>query len=309
MRNFLFKSLFFLAAAGLGLANKLPNVTAPALPDNLPNPDPIQLISALSPQCQGAFLSIIANPEFFECVPVGALLPVLTDPTFLPSVLKDPLGSGPKLLPIVEAICAVPKCSDDGVAGALKAIEEGCSSGSDKKNPIVQLAVGVITFYSPVRDIICFKNNKDEFCVADTISTILTLPKPPFRLLDGGFIDSLIFSEPKFICTPCNKAITNTVINFFNSTPSALDILDEAFHIGEEELFIAKIGLAAKCGFQFEDGKVNDPTIDPKKFTYQVAGNKTNTDDDDYKKNDASSMKEISLLMAGSILASTYLVV
>lgn len=293
--NTFFTPLFLVAAAGLGLANKLPNITTPALPPQLPAANPIELIGELSPQCQAALFSIVATPEFFQCVPVVALLPVLTDPTFLPSVLKDPIGSGPKLIPVVDAICADPKCSDDGVKGALEAVTKGCTA--DLKNPLIQLAFGVLTFYSPVRDIICLKDNKDEYCVAETITNILSLPTPPkdFKLL-GGIIDKLVSAEPKFICTPCDKAILNIVINFLKKNPSALAMLDSAFHIGENELFIGKLYFVLKCGFQFLDGKIPDPSkIDPGKFTYQVS------------ESSLANQNEINLVMLGSLLASSFI--
>lgn len=297
MRKFLLFCFFLVIASNLGLANKLPNVTAPALPANIPTADPITLIGELSPQCQAAFLSIITSPEFFECVPVAALLPVLTDPTLLPSVLSDPLNNAPKLLPVVNAICAVPKCSDSGVANALQSVKEGCSSKDDQKNPIVQLAVGVITFYSPVRDIICFENNKKELCIVETVTNILTLPAPPIKLL-GGIIDKLIFAEPKSICTPCNKAIVNTLIDFFTANPDAIDLLEEAFHIGEEELKIGEFYFAIKCGAPFVDGKVGDPTTDPKDFEYQEADNGS--------KSEATKIEKLSYFLVGTLgVAST----
>src|SRR4051812_44897703 len=122
----LFTPLFLVAAAGLGLATELPTLKVPPLPPQLPTEDPITLISELKPECQAALFSIVANPEFFQCVPVGALLPVLTDPTFPPIILKDPIANGAKLLPIFDAPCALPKCSDEGVQAAIKAIAEGC---------------------------------------------------------------------------------------------------------------------------------------------------------------------------------------
>jgi len=248
MKKFLFICLFLVAAASLGLANKLPNVTAPALPANIPTEDPITLIGELSTQCQGALLSIVTSPEFFECIPVTALLPLLTDPTLLPSVLKDPIHNGAKLLPIVDAICADPKCSDDGVAAAQKALVTGCSSASDQANPIAQLALAATTFYSPVRDIICFKDFKGDYCTVETIENVLALPAPPKKLL-GGILDKLIFAEPKSICTPCNKAMANTLVDFFTAHPEALDLIEKAVHIGEEEIKIGEIFFTVKCGF------------------------------------------------------------
>jgi len=298
MKKFLFNSLFLVAAASLGLANKLPNVTTPALPPQLPTQDPISLIGDLSPECQGALLSVVTSPEFFECIPVAALLPVLTDPTLLPSVLADPLKNGAKLLPIVDAICADPKCSDDGVAAAQKAIVAGCSSAQDQKNPIAQLAIAAVTFYSPVRDIICFKDSAKEYCTVETITNILSLPNAPIKLL-GGIIDKLIFAEPKLICTPCNKAMANTLIDFFTAHPEALEIIENAFHIGEEELVIGKIGLAVKCGAPFVDGKVGDSTDPPGKFVYQEAGNGTDS---------SASVNGFNFLMISSIMAASTLV-
>lgn len=290
----LFTPLFLVAAAGLGLANNLPNLTAPALPAQIPTENPIELIGELSPQCQAALFSIVANPEFFECIPVGALLPLLTDPDLLPSVLKDPVANGPKLLPIFDATCALPKCSDEGVKNAIETVTTGCAA--DLTNPLIQLALGAMTFYSPVRDIICFKDNKDEYCLVETFTNILTLPPPPkdFKLL-GGIIDKLVVAEPRAICTPCNKAILNTALNFLKKNPQALLILDAAFHVGENELFIGKLFVFLKCGFQFLDGKVPDPSkIDPGKFVYQVSDSKS-----------PATQNEINLIMLGSLLASS----
>lgn len=299
MKKFLFICCFLVAVASLGLANKLPNVTAPAIPDTIPTEDPITLIGELSPQCQTSLLSIVTSPEFFECIPVAALLPLLTDPTLLPSIIKDPIKNGAKLLPVVDAICADPKCSDDGVAAAQKAIKDGCSSKNDQENPIVQLADLATTFYSPARDIMCFKNYKDTYCLVETITNILTLPPAPIKLL-GGIIDQVIFAEPKSICTPCNKAIANTLIDFFTAHPETLDLVEQAFHIGEEELKIGQVFLAVKCGSPFVDGKVGDPTDPPGKFVYQQAGNETTSD--------ASNVDKLHLLVYGSLAVASTLV-
>ncbi|CAG8752151.1 1300_t:CDS:1, partial [Dentiscutata heterogama] len=64
-------------------STNLPALKTPELPSSIPTDDPITLIGELSPQCQSAFLEIVTSPQFFECVPVAALLPLLTDPTFL----------------------------------------------------------------------------------------------------------------------------------------------------------------------------------------------------------------------------------
>ncbi|GBB91656.1 hypothetical protein RclHR1_01900021 [Rhizophagus clarus] len=289
----LFTPILLVAAAGLGLASNLPTLSVPPLPPQIPSANPIELIGELSPQCQAALFSVVANPEFFECVPVAALLPVLTDPEFLPSFIKDPITNGPKLLPIFDATCSIPKCSDEGVKNAIQTVTEGCAA--DIKNPLIQLALGAMTFYSPVRDIICFKDNKDEYCLVETFTNILSLPAPPkdFKLL-GGIIDKLVVAEPRSICTPCNKAILNTVVDYLKENPAALALLNAAFNVGPNEFFIAKLYVFLKCGFEFMDGKIPDPSkIDPGKFVYQVADDKS-----------LATQNEINLMMLGSLLAS-----
>ncbi|CAG8820857.1 14195_t:CDS:2, partial [Racocetra fulgida] len=88
-------------------------------------------------------------------------------------------------------------------------------------NPIVQLFEGTVTFYSPVRDIICFKDNKQDYCLVNSIENIL--------------------------------AIINTIINFFNANPEAYDILAKAANIGEQDMELIEKFLAVKCGQQFEN--------------------------------------------------------
>ncbi|CAG8807105.1 17389_t:CDS:1, partial [Racocetra fulgida] len=101
------------------------------LPSSIPTKDPISLVRHLSPQCQAAFLSIVTSPEFLRCVPVAALLPLLTDPTLLLSVLKDPITNLPKLLPLYDATCALPKCSNKFVNSSLSTLKTGCSDSKD----------------------------------------------------------------------------------------------------------------------------------------------------------------------------------
>ncbi|CAG8594843.1 8548_t:CDS:1, partial [Funneliformis mosseae] len=266
-----------------GLPPPADNVTTLSEPDpdakkgKEPSPtplDPIKLIESLSSSCQAALLSIVANPEFFECVPITAflpLLPVLADPTAIPKMLQDPAKNIPPVLgPVFDGVCAAPKCSDKGVATSLKALNDGCKA--DEKNVIIEIATAVVTFYSPIRDTICFKDTKKEYCVFETLDKVTALPKPPFKLIDGGLIDSLAFAEPKEICTPCNKAIVNTIFNFLNAdTNHSVEYLGQ---LGIPPLFlqVGKLVIGLKCGFQFLDGKVGKPEdTDPEDFNYQLA--------------------------------------
>lgn len=264
--------------------------------------DPIKLIESLSPSCQASLLSIVANPEFFECVPITAflpLLPVLADPTAIPKLLQDPAKNIPPVLgPVFDGICAAPKCSDEGVATSLKALNDGCKA--DEKNVLIEIATAVVTFYSPIRDTICFKDTKKEYCVFETLDKVTALPKPPFKLIDGGLIDSLAFAEPKEICTPCNKAIVNTIFNFLNAdTNHSVEYLGQ---LGVPPLFlqVGKLIVGLKCGFQFLDGKVGNPEdTDPEDFNYQLA-----------QPTGDSSIKGVSLTtMIGALLVSSFLAI
>ncbi|CAI2192786.1 8282_t:CDS:1, partial [Funneliformis geosporum] len=129
MKKFLFTSLFLAATA-----------TASVVSDAATNP--IEAIGSLTPECQAALFSIVANPEFFECVPITALiplLPVLSDPNALPELLKDPAKNLPPVLgPVFDGLCAAPKCSDEGVAASLKALDDGCQA--DEKNSLIEIA-------------------------------------------------------------------------------------------------------------------------------------------------------------------------
>ncbi|CAG8594877.1 8550_t:CDS:1 [Funneliformis mosseae] len=290
MKKFLFTSLFFAATA---MADVLSDVAS----------NPITMIESLSPSCQASLLSIVANPEFFECVPIPALLPllpVLTDPTAIPKMLQDPAKNIPPIFgPVFDGICAAPKCSDEGVAASLKALNDGCQA--DEKNLIIEIATAVVTFYSPLRDTICFKDKKQEYCVFETLDKVTALPKPPFKLIDGGLIDSIALAEPKEICTPCNKAIINTIFNFLNAdTNHSVEYLGQ---LGVPPLFlqIGKLFIGVKCGIEFLDGNVGKPEdTDPDDFNYQLSQGT-------YGSSGASNVKGSLTMMIGASLASVFL--
>ena len=301
IKKFLFTSLFLAASATFGMASpedfKIPDLKVYSDVVSKTANDPISELLKLSPECQVALFSIVTSPEFLQCVPIPALLPLLpivSDPSGIQKLLADPEGI---LTPVFDGICAAPKCSDKGVTGALQAVETGCKK--DASSPLIQIITGVITFYSPLRDSICFKTNKGKYCLFDSLEKILALPPSPIKIT-GTIIDNIAFAEPKFICTPCNKAIVNTVFNFLDKDVNhSVEFLTQ-LGIPPTLLQIAKLGVAIKCGFQFIDGDVGDPEkTDPDNFNYQTSSDK----------NSASNLKEISLMtMIGAFLVSTLMI-
>jgi hypothetical protein len=156
------------------------------------------------------------------------------------------------------ALCTISKCSDEGVAVAIKALQEGCKDelGSNLAIPLIFDAV---VFYFPLRDILCFKD-KDQFCFDQTALTLIKLPPSPIKIIDGGFIDSIAVSDPTAICTECNNDIVNTIFNFLKAKKDQKDPIPFAIlaklGITDQKIDLAKTGAIVKCGLQFVDGSI-----------------------------------------------------
>jgi hypothetical protein len=275
VKNLLFITTF-LAAASLGLAlpQSLPtpsNVTATpkvspqieqvlAAASDAPGGDPLK---DLSEKCKSALLSIVTSPEFLKCIPIASLvplLPVVTDPSIITNFIADPAKNYPPLEAPLQAFatafCPAPKCSDQGVAGAIKIIQDGCKEDLDKKNPLVGIIFDAAVFYSPIHDIMCFKFDK-AFCWDETILTVTKLPPSPIKVTGDKLLDAVAVSDPSAVCTKCNKAIVNTFLNFITDKGSDLarQIL-ASFGIDQAKLDEIKTFVAVKCGINFEDGTI-----------------------------------------------------
>ncbi|CAH1768451.1 14282_t:CDS:2 [Entrophospora sp. SA101] len=276
--NFVVVILLFLAITGLGFSAPQKKATISDItPDEIARfaklaqaQGLVTLIADLSTSCQSALLSIVSSPEFLQCIPITPLLPLLTfftDPGEIASLISDPKTGLQKLQPALielsNEFCVAPKCSDKGVADAIKTIQTGCNP-DDMKNPLLEFIFPAAVFYYPARDTICFKDavNPSHFCLFDDdITTSINLPQSPFKLGGGDFIDSIVVADPTAICTTCNKAIYNTIDNFINSNDLAKKIL-----AGDQVLlYQVRVFFAIKCGIGFEDGKVPDPSQPPPK--------------------------------------------
>ncbi|GES78183.1 hypothetical protein RCL_jg29667.t1 [Rhizophagus clarus] len=250
------------------------NTTAPPTPKSLPSslnasPDVEQLLAAVPPnalgdlskECQSTLLKIITSPEFLKCIPVQSLVPLLplvTDPSLLTKFLADPVHNYPPVeKPILQSatlFCPAPKCSDKGVADAIAAIQDGCKDDLSKKNPLIVGILDAAVFYSPIKDIGCFKFGK-TFCWDESILTAISLPPSPFVVTGDKFVDAIAVADPTAICTKCNKAIVNDFLNFIKKNDPAKQIL-ASIGFDDKKLALFQTGAAVKCGAQFEDGQI-----------------------------------------------------
>src|SRR5205085_1158411 len=94
----------------------LNNINIDGLSKFVKNP---QGFSGISQQCQSALLNIALNPEFFECVPISAIVGLVSDPDLIRSVISNPLPNIPKLQPLFDDVCAIKKCSKSYIDGVV----------------------------------------------------------------------------------------------------------------------------------------------------------------------------------------------
>lgn len=291
VKNLLFVTIF-LAAASVGLAH--PPSKSPSPPTNttlkVPPPSnsppaapptngtsspanlesilaasgaPSGVLGDLSKECQSTLLGIVTSPEFLKCIPVSSLLPLLplvTDPSIIKNFIADPTKNYPPLekplLQFSTLFCPAPKCSDQGVAGAVKAISDGCKDDLDKKNPFIVMIFDTAVFYSPLHDSICFKFGK-TFCWDESILTTISLPPSPIPVTGNKVLDAVAVADPTAVCTKCNKAIVNTFFNFiFDKANELARQILAGLGVDDKQLAAAKTFVAVKCGINFEDGKI-----------------------------------------------------
>ncbi|CAG8666697.1 9697_t:CDS:2, partial [Dentiscutata heterogama] len=148
------------------------------------------------------------------------------------------------------------RCSNDTVKGAIDTIGSGCEKELSNNNAAVEFIFGFVVFYSPVRNITCFKD-KDEYCKDETAKFVLNLPNSPINITGSAYIDAVAVADPEKICTRCNKDMINTLFNFLKNNDLALKLL-EKLGIDKHRIDKKKVGVAVKCGINFEDGKVPD---------------------------------------------------
>ncbi|CAG8611631.1 hypothetical protein C2G38_2181419 [Gigaspora rosea] len=238
--------IVLLAFTGVGSTIPL-NTTLDILPINL---------DSLSADCKSELFKIVINPEFLTCIPIPAiaqLLPIIPEIENIKKNPKEILNFLDQIDQFSNDICSAPKCSDDFVQSSINDIKDQCSTDLAGNNTIAEVIFGIAVLYSPLRDSICFKNN-NTFCIHETLNITLNLPDSPFNITGNTIIDAIAVADPGQVCTQCNKDIINTFGNFLKNNTLALQVLAQA-GINQARIDTMKIGVAVKCGINFEDGE------------------------------------------------------
>ncbi|RIA91274.1 hypothetical protein C1645_875601 [Glomus cerebriforme] len=216
----------------------------------------------ISDGCKNKLTALLGDQNINACFPFTAITPLVSNTGSMPS--QDALKKA------ADAICGLPKCSDSLVSQTQTDVKSACQADITAKNPIATLVDVVLTLYSPTRDSICFKNSTGGYCFiesqAATQQVLQSAPK--------GQDPTLTFAgAPKeAVCTPCNKAIVNTYLNFQKTNPNAFSDIKE---ITPQDIDNAKSALTGKCGPNFIDGQVGDSTESLDKFQSQSANQKS----------------------------------
>jgi hypothetical protein len=224
--------------------------------------DPGEILGPITPQCQSTLFEIMSGSEFFKCIPITAfphIIPIIANSKIIQELLSDPTHNYKEirepLIKFSKKICAAPKCKDKSVEDAIKLFKNGCKDDI-VNNKFIKTLLDVAVFYSPIRDITCFKDKIGDFCWDRTLKTIFNLPSSPIIIVDTPIIDSVALAEHETVCTACNKAIFITIFNFLTESDNAKEIL-KLYGIGDKEISIIKFFVAFKCGFEFEGGEID----------------------------------------------------
>lgn len=274
MKNFfVIFTILLLALADLG--SSAPQKSGPASPPLSPlgiqdiatagaAKDPFANVSA---KCKSALTSVIQT-GIMSCLPMDAILKLMANQELLQELQKDPLHAIPKLKPTFDDACSVKKCSDDLVQKAVVLVLGGCATDLASKIPIIQLIFAGLVVYSPAIDSICFKDQAGTFCLIETDNILLSLPPPqiPIKGLEKiPLLESVALASPNIICTPCNKAIINTLFDYYKDPKNALFVqVTAAIGYTTDVNNFANLGVDVKCGITpFNDGTIGDPTKGP----------------------------------------------
>jgi hypothetical protein len=192
--------------------------------------------SGLSDSCQSTLTKLLGDKDINACFPFTSVAPLATTNKPNPDALKT----------AADKICGLPKCSDDLVTKTQNDIKAGCQQDLDKDNDIAKLIYYTVILYSPTRDSICFKNSTGGYCFIESLEALQQV----YESAPKGQDPAMTFAgAPKeVVCTPCNKQIVNTYLNFQKSNPQAFAEIKE---IKEKDLDTAKNALSGKCGADF----------------------------------------------------------
>ncbi|CAI2177705.1 18965_t:CDS:2 [Funneliformis geosporum] len=237
----------------------------------------------LSQSCMDEAQKLIGSEEINACVPISSFASLISN--------SKSENEEAAMKTMADSICGLPKCSDSLVASTQKDFRAACQQDLKAKNDLANSIDAAIALYSPLRDSICFKNSTDGYCFIESYTSLKQIndkaPKNQSPVL------TFAGASNEQVCTPCNKAITNTFNNYQKVHPEAFTAIQG---YSDKDVETAKNALTGKCGESFLDGQIGDTKQKPSEFQQQSSPNKS----------DASSLIANGLSLAtfvGSLIA------
>ncbi|KAF9406573.1 hypothetical protein BGZ94_003060 [Podila epigama] len=213
-------------------------------------------------QCTVSLASLLSDPGLNTCLPIPSLAKLLTDP-ITPTLVND----------TATEFCSFPDCSQTTITLVQNTVAQNCIDNTTTDRSTSDLVYGAASLYPPFKQGLCQRvpassignsnSNSNSsvnvdsgtFCVTLlTESMTAYLAKNPTPLGLKIFANSTVLKEyvnamPKdLLCTPCNKAIINPLINYVQVNQATLN---------EQILKWAKViqtEVQLKCGLDFTDG-------------------------------------------------------
>ncbi|CAG8786365.1 26017_t:CDS:2, partial [Dentiscutata erythropus] len=190
--------------------------------------------SSLSSQCSSAVQTFLNSSEFNACFPYNKLTSQINSATSFQSIAT----SEKQLISVEDSVCSLPKCSDSLISNFNSTFQSKCSDDIAKNNTETMGIYDFIYVYSPFRDSFCLKNSTGGYCVIETLENIENAQ------IQGSYTNL----SSKVLCTTCNKAIANTLLNYMKSHPPPSDLSTASTFLTTE--------LNQTCGPSFLDGNV-----------------------------------------------------
>jgi hypothetical protein len=201
-------------------------------------------VAPLDP-CLVGLATLVSDPGLNSCLPMAQLSELLTATTVTPALVNS----------TAAALCARPVCGQASITVVQNTVTQNCVNTSNKATS--DLIYGGASLYAPLREGICQRVSPTNgtFCAtvsAEAIAAYLIQHPSPMGLKGFGnvtFLRQYAESVPKdVLCTACNKAIINPLINYVAKNKATLnaEILKWSG--------VIQAGVEGKCGADFING-------------------------------------------------------
>ncbi|KAF9989540.1 hypothetical protein BGZ75_006087 [Mortierella antarctica] len=158
------------------------------------------------------------------------------------------------------ALCSRPVCSPASITVVQNTVTQNCVNSTNKATS--DLIYGGASLYPPLREGLCQRVSPTNgtFCAAVSTETLTAyLAKHPSPLGVKMFANSTVLKQyvdsvPKdVLCTPCNKAMINPLINYVAQNNATLNAEIRKWS------GVIKTQVQAKCGADFTNGVAPKP--------------------------------------------------